>query len=117
MTKHMGILAAAASVMIASATFAPAQAAPAFAGSVSAIRDAIPEQTEEVRFRGGGFRHGGFRRHAFFRHHGHFRPWHHRRFVVFRPAYFGSGCFWKPARVVFTPYGERWVPARRVCSI
>jgi hypothetical protein len=114
MSKVTGVLTAGLTAMVIGFAAAPAaQAAPALTATGGVIRDVVPDATEEVRWRGGGrgFRHGGW----------HGRRFHHRRYgfhrPYYRPAFYGGygGCFWRPARTVWTPYGWRWRPAARVC--
>jgi hypothetical protein len=115
MTRLMGVIyAAVAALVIGMAPVPSANAAPLFAGSGGVIRDTAPAVTDEVRWRGGGrgFR-GGYRGYRGYRR-GFYRPYRAYR-PFYRPAYVGPACFWRPARWVWTPYGQRFVPARRVC--
>jgi hypothetical protein len=121
MTRFLGVVyAAIAALVIAMAPLPQAQAAATFAGSGAVIRDTVPAVTNEVRWRGGG---RGYRR-GFYRPARHYRPYRayrpYRPYGYFRPyyarpAYFGPACFWRPGRWVWTPYGQQWRPARRVC--
>ncbi len=119
MKKLLGVVSAGLTALVIG--FAPipsATAAPALTGTGSLIRDTVPEATEEVRWRGGGGR--GFHGHrGFGRGHWGHRRWGYRHFgyrpVFARPAYYGGGCFWRPARTVSTPYGWQFRPARRIC--
>jgi hypothetical protein len=131
MIRFMGILyAAIAAIVIATAPMTSAQAAPMFAGSGNIVRDAVPATTESVRwggrgrgFRGGGFRRGGFRGgygRGYGRGYGYRRGY--RAPVYFgapvyygAPAYYGRRCWIRPARWVWTPYGQVLRRAKRVC--
>jgi hypothetical protein len=121
MTRFLGVVyAAIAALVIAMAPLPQAQAAAAFSGSGAIIRDTVPAVTNEVRWHGGG---RGYRR-GFYRPARHYRPYrayrpyrpygYYRPYYA-RPAYFGPACFWRPARWVWTPYGQQLRPARRVC--
>jgi hypothetical protein len=125
--RLLGIVyAAIAAIIITLATpLSTASASPILGGTGLAIRDAQPGLTTEVRghrgFRGGrGWRgHRGFRGARFYGGPRYYRPYRPVRFggpVYYgRPAYYGRRCFIRPARWVYTPYGYRLRPARRVC--
>ncbi len=117
MTRVMGIVSAAISaLLIAMAPLPSAQAAPVATGSGTAVLEAIPAITDEVRWRGGrGYRrayhrpHRAYRPYRAHRHYGFYRPYYAR------PAFIGPACFIRPARWIWTPYGQQWRPARRIC--
>jgi hypothetical protein len=119
MTRMMGIISAAiAALVIGMAPLPQARAAPVFAGSGGVIRDTAPTVTDEVRWRGGrGFGRGrgwgrGYRPYRAYRP---YRPYGYYRPYYARPAFIGPACFIRPGRWVWTPYGQQWRPARRVC--
>jgi hypothetical protein len=118
MKRFVGLASAALTAFVIGFSAVPtANAAPALTGTGSIVRDAVPEATEEVRWHGGrGFRgHRGYGHRGWrgYRHYGYYRPF---RPVYVRPAYYGGGgCFWRPARQVWTPYGWRFRPAARIC--
>lgn len=112
-----------------------AKAAPMLMGSGNIIREALPPTTELVRRGGrGGFR-GGFRgggrgfrgprafRGGYYRSARSHRPYRPYRGYgrAYRPAFYGAPfmygtrCFIRPARWVWTAYGYQLRPARRVC--
>jgi hypothetical protein len=104
------ITAAAGAAFVVGAAGSAAHAAPAVTGTGALIRDAAPAAVTTVQWGVHGYRP---------RFHRPYRPY--RFYRPYRPAYFGGPiyggprCFWRPAREVFTPYGVRIVPARRVC--
>jgi hypothetical protein len=111
MSKLTATFAAGLTAMVIGFAIAPAQAAPTPAGAGGLINATVPDAVEDVRWRGGWRGHRvvvvrPYRpyRHAFYGH------------GFYRPAYYGGGgCFWRPARTVWTPYGWRFRPARRIC--
>jgi hypothetical protein len=118
MSRLSGVFnAAVAALVITLAPMPAAQAAPMLAGSGNVILDTVPAVTDEVRWgRGGGWRGGGrgYRR-GFYRPARFYRPHRFHRPYYARPAFYGGACFIRPAGWVWTPYGQQWRPARRVC--
>jgi hypothetical protein len=123
MKRITGFLAAAAAaIVIGTASLSSAQAAPVMTGTGTVVLESTPQTVEDVRWRGGGrrfvgHRFGGPRFHRGARFH---RPYYGHRYrpyrpVYVRPAYHGPRCFWRPARTVWTHYGWRFRPAARIC--
>ncbi len=127
MTRVFGIMYAAVAALIIGLAPAPsAQAAPLMPAIGNVVQDTAPTATTQVQWRGrrGGYRghRGGYRRAYYRPYRGYYRPAYARPvyyrprpvYYGYRPVY-GPRCFFRPARWVYTPYGYRLRPARRIC--